>query len=129
MVQERITRVRNKTIKTILEEIANTANIPYQHALNELLEYLGEGYVIGTDTKEKVVYRYFKKVNGNRGGLKSQTPLRCKDNDIHNILQYVSNQTKTTYQHTWEVFCDYIEEGNRVTIRTSQELIKRIVES
>lgn len=53
--------------------------------------------------------------------------VRVFNDKIHKMIYYVSRLTKTPYQHVFNEFLEYIEEGHVVGELTHHMLIERVL--
>ena len=53
--QNRIVRVRNEKVHTMLNYVATLTGTTYQHAFEIFLDYVSAGYVIGEYTEMKLI--------------------------------------------------------------------------
>lgn len=55
--------------------------------------------------------------------------VRIFNDDIHEIVKYVSRMTNNPYQKTFDALCNYLVEGHTIGMLTPEILIKRILEA
>ena len=63
------------------------------------------------------------------GKINQNRIVRVFNDDVHKMLVYVSRLTKRPYQHVFNEFLDYVQEGHVMGDMTHHVLIERVLKS